>query len=308
MTEAISKAASRLEKLNIRYETGSPLAARTSFRIGGPADLAVFPSDTAGFAAAEEVVRDCGIPSMTVGRGTNLLFSDKGVRGAVLFTTEMDACTVERNILTAAAGCRLASLASKAAAASLSGLEFAHGIPGSVGGGVVMNAGAYGGQLSDRIRSATVYDAESRTVFSMSAPELGLSYRHSVLQDRPGLTVLEAVFEAVPGDAGEIAALMKDLAARRRDKQPLEYPSAGSVFKRPGPEIYVGKMIQDAGLKGFRVGGAEVSEKHAGFIVNRGGATCADVLGLIETIQKRLGELYGIVPEVEIRIVPEIIS
>ena len=305
MNASIAEAARLLVKMNIRAAAEEPLAGHTSFRIGGPADLAVFPSDASQICACVAALEGCGVPFFIVGRGTNLLFSDAGLRGAAIITAGDDSCSVRGNRIVAPAGCRLSAMASKAAAASLTGLEFAHGIPGTVGGGVFMNAGAYGGQLSDRLVSVTLLDREKMTVSSVPAERLELSYRHSLLQERSNLMLLEAEFEAEEGDPESIYALMKELASKRREKQPLEYPSAGSVFKRPAPDMYVGKMIEEAGLKGCRVGGAEVSVKHAGFIVNRGGATCSDVLRLIEKVQDTLERLYGVRPECEIRTVPE---
>jgi len=304
MTERIKTAVRALAEKGIQYETDAPLAPRTSFRIGGPADLSVFPSDAAQFAAAFGILKDAGLPCVTVGRGTNLLFSDEGLRGAALFTTSIDFCRVSGNLLEAGAGCRMATAASRALDASLTGLEFAHGIPGSVGGGVVMNAGAYGGQISDVLTSMTLFDAETGIIFEAGPEFARMTYRHTIFQDDKRYSVLSASFGLSEGDPEQIAERMRELSAKRRASQPLEYPSAGSVFKRPAPDMYVGKMIEESGLKGMRIGGAEVSLKHAGFIVNRGGATCSDVLSLIELVRDRLFENYGVRPEVEIRVVP----
>ncbi len=304
MTDIIKTAARRLAELGIEYEKNAPLAPRTSFRIGGPADLSVFPSDAPQFAAAFGILKDEGVPCVTVGRGTNLLFSDEGLRGAALFTTAIDFCRASGSVLEAGAGCRMATAASRALDASLTGFEFAHGIPGSVGGGVVMNAGAYGGQISDVLTSMTLFDSETGIVFDAGPGFASMTYRHTLFQDDKRYSVLSATFGLSEGDPEQIAERMRELQAKRRTSQPLEFPSAGSVFKRPAPDMYVGKMIEESGLKGTRIGGAEVSLKHAGFIVNCGGATCRDVLSLIELVREKLFENYGVRPEVEIRVVP----
>ncbi len=292
----------------IGYSRDCVLAADTSFRIGGPCDIAIRPDSEEKMISALSLLEDEKVPFITVGRSSNLLFDDKGFRGAVLFTSAMKDVSFDGNELTAESGCPLTLLAGMTADRGLSGLEFAYGIPGSVGGAVYMNAGAYGGQISDVFSKCRVYDTENRAVRVLNFDEMNFSYRQSALRENRKLIMLSASFSLTAGNTEEIKAKEADFLERRRSKQPLEYPSAGSVFKRPREDVFVGKMIEDAGLKGTTVGGAQVSEKHAGFIVNRGGATSADVHALIELVQRRLYEKYGIVPECEIISVPEIPS
>ena len=306
MDEKITeRAAQKLAAAGIAFKRDALLSGYTSFKIGGPADLAVFPADAEELKNAFRILKEDGIPLFVAGRGSNLLFDDAGFRGAVVFTTGIDRCSVSGTRLTAGCGCTLTAAARRARDSGLSGLEFAYGIPGTVGGGVFMNAGAYGGQISDVFARGTAIDPATGETVALEKEEMDFSYRHSSLAGR-GLVAVETVFELQKDDRREIAARMNDFQSRRKEKQPLEYPSAGSVFKRPAPDVYVGKMIDDAGLKGTRVGGAEVSEKHAGFIVNRGGATSRDVRELIGIVQDRLESEFGIRPECEILTVPEI--
>ncbi len=290
-----------LEKLNIEYEKDLPLALRSSFRIGGAADIAVFPKNESELAKAVCAVKDCGLPMLIIGNGSNMLFEDAGFRGAVIFTEKMNETRVEGNSIFAGAGASFTALAVTAKNASLTGLEFAYGIPGSVGGAVVMNAGAYGGEVAQVIESCRVYDIEKDTFFTLTRDEMKLSYRHSVFGENEDLICLSAKFTLAEGNSAEIDEKMRELMQRRRDKQPLEFPSAGSVFKRPAPDLFVGKMIEDSGLKGFTVGGARVSEKHAGFIVNIGGATASDVRELVAQIKAVIRVNYGVELECEIR-------
>ena len=296
----------RLREAGIQFETDFILAPRTSFRIGGPADIAVFPAspgelkETVRILAAEEV------RYITAGNASNLLFSDAGFRGAVLFTSGIKGLSVEGSRIRACAGDSLTAVCRAAREAGLSGIEFAYGIPGSVGGAVYMNAGAYGGQMSDVLESVEMLDLPTGEFRIFSVSEMDFSYRSSLASSLPGRYIVTgAVFSLSPGDRKMIAESMEEFAARRKEKQPLEYPSAGSVFKRPAPDVYVGKLVEEAGLKGMTAGGAEVSSKHAGFIVNRGGASSSDVLSLIETVKKTIFNRTGLKLECEIVTVPE---
>ncbi|MBA2131997.1 UDP-N-acetylmuramate dehydrogenase [Capillibacterium thermochitinicola] len=283
-----------------RYRYDEPLAGYTSFRIGGPADLLVEVNTRAELANLISYCERAGIPWFFLGRGSNVLVDDAGFRGVVLrFGPDFARIKVEGTCLRAGAAAPLALVAEAAARHSLSGLEFASGIPGSLGGGIYMNAGSYGGEMKDVVISAEVY--RPRTGFTiLSREELKFGYRSSVLQELGGILV-EALLQLTPGDEAVIRNRMKELNAQRRAKQPLEYPSAGSVFKRP-EGAFAGKLIEEAGLKGYRIGQAQVSPKHAGFIVNLGGATARDVLALIKEVQTVVFERTGYRLEPEIRI------
>ncbi len=291
----------KFEHEGIECEKGLLLSAKSSFKIGGNADLAVFPKDAGELEYVVAYLKDREIPFVVVGNGSNILFEDEGYRGCVIFTDKMNTVKVDGNRLYAGAGASFTAMAVAAKNASLTGLEFAYGIPGSCGGAVVMNAGAYGGQVSDVLESCEIYDTEKLELYTLRKDEMELSYRHSILSDNKNLICLGATFALKEGDKDEIDAVMRDLMQRRISKQPLEYPSAGSVFKRPAPDLFVGKMIEDSGLKGYTVGGAQVSEKHAGFIINVGSATAADVLGLVEHIKSVIRANYGVELECEIR-------
>lgn len=290
-----------LRKEGIECDDSLLLSSKTSFRIGGKADLAVFPRDSGELQHILSELYELKIPYIVVGNGSNILFEDEGYRGCVIFTEKMNGVAVDGNRIVAGAGASFTALAVNAKNASLTGLEFAYGIPGSVGGAVVMNAGAYGGEVAQVLESCTLYDAEKREILTLKREEMGLSYRHSIFSENKNYICLSASFVLNNGNKGEIDAVMRDLMQRRITKQPLEYPSAGSVFKRPAPDLFVGKMIEDSGLKGYTVGGAQVSEKHAGFIINIGGATACDVLDLIEHVKGVIRGNYGVELECEIR-------
>lgn len=284
----------------LKWLCDEPLARHTSFRIGGPAKRMAFPRNTEQIVILTGFLQEMGVRTVVLGNGTNVLFPDEGVDATLISTGEM--CAVERigdTELTADAGVSLARLATEAWKLGLTGLEFAHGIPGSLGGGVVMNAGAYDGALADVLTEVTALFPDG--VRTLKAEELQLSYRHSIFTEQPEAVVLRAKVRLQAGDSAAIKAKMDDLMARRKASQPLEYPSAGSTFKRPAGH-FAGRLIEDAGLKGARVGGAEVSTKHAGFVINTGGATCADVLALIEKIQKTVFDATGVMLEPEVRI------
>lgn len=281
-----------------------PLKSYTSFKTGGPADYFVIPAGTTELKRIITLAKDNQTPYYIIGNGSNLLVSDEGFRGLIIcmkepdgkvsFTDEGDTVLVE-----AGAGCPLTRLAFEAARAGLTGLEFAAGIPGSVGGAVVMNAGAYGGEIKDCIVSADVIDVNG-VQSTLDNASLELSYRHSVIPER-GLIVTGAAFRLNRGNTEEILAVIADLNKRRRDKQPLEYPSAGSTFKRP-EGYFAGKLIEDAGLKGFSVGGASVSEKHCGFVINRGNATSSDIMELIRRVGDKVYEASGVRLEPEVKL------
>lgn len=286
----------------IQLKEGELLRNHTTFRIGGAAKYFAVPKNEEEIMEAVDfaIVKD--LPYYILGKGSNVLFADEGYPGVVI---EIGAGMekVERigdTGIRAQAGVSLSALAAFAAREGLSGLEFAGGIPGTLGGAVTMNAGAYGGEMKDVIVSAKVMDKEG-AVQELSCEELQLGYRTSIVQKKQ-LVVLEAEFSLKPGETETIQNTMKELNAKRREKQPLEYPSAGSTFKRP-EGYFAGKLIEDAGLRGYRVGDAQVSEKHCGFVVNRGKATCAEVLQLIEDVQKEVKEQFGVQLEPEVRII-----
>lgn len=292
-------AASRFPQLEIRPE--EPMDRHTTFRVGGPARRFVRPASAAECAALLELAEEEKIPVLLVGNGSNLLVSDAGVDALVVHTGRLDRVerTGERSVR-AGAGTRLSKLAVFAQREGLGGLEFAHGIPGSLGGAVCMNAGAYGGEMKQVLSAVSAW-FPGEGIKEVAASELELGYRRSLFTRRSG-AVLEAEFRLEPKDGGEIQALMDDLGRRRREKQPLEFPSAGSTFKRPEGH-FAGALIEKCGLKGCRTGGAQVSEKHAGFVINTGDASCADVLALIAHIQKTVWEQTGVHLEPEVRII-----
>ena len=283
------------------------MSSVTTFRVGGPADFLCTPETEEQILALTAFLREAGEPYFVLGSGSNLLVRDGGIRGVVIrLGGEFSRVTVKKTqdgaLLTAQAGTKLSAVGHEAAAQGLTGLEFACGIPGSVGGAVRMNAGAYGGEMKDILQSARVLMPDGR-ILACTPEDLQLSYRHSILDENGGL-VLSAVFQLREGDPEQIAQRMRELAQKRREKQPLEYPSAGSTFKRP-EGYFAGKLIMDAGLKGFTVGGAQVSEKHAGFVINRGGATASDIEELIARVQEKVFSQTGVRLEPEVKIVGE---
>lgn len=280
-----------------------PLSRVTSFHIGGNADLAVYPADAEAFAYALDAVVQAGVPYTVIGNGSNTLVRDGGFRGVVFVTTDMRRVTIDGTRLTGGCGVLLGSIGTNASRAGLAGAEFANGIPGTLGGAVYMNAGAYGGQLADIVCETVCYDLDAKQVLHLDNAAQHFGYRHSVFMEK-NYIILSATLQLTKDEPDAIRARMNDYLARRREKQPLEYPSAGSVFKRPEGH-FAGKLIEDAGLKGLCVGGAEVSPKHAGFIVNVGGATARDVLELIERIREKVYAMSGVTLECEIRTIGE---
>ena len=284
-----------------RLVMGAPMSRYTTFRVGGNADALFFPKDESELALAFKIAKENGIPVTVIGNGSNLLVKDGGIAGLVIrLGDEFSGITVDGNRITAKTGDSLTRVAMKAYENGLAGFEFASGIPGSVGGGMAMNAGAYGGELKNVTVSARLMDPETGEVTEYSVDELQMGYRTTLALTK-GLIVTEAVFELTAGDKETIKATMDDLNKRRRDKQPLTFPSAGSTFKRPEGH-FAGALIEGAGLKGLTVGGAQVSEKHAGFIINTGSATAKDILDLIELVRQKVLENSGVTLEPEVRI------
>ncbi len=289
----------QLQKAGIPLAEQEPMTRRTTFGIGGPA-LLLRPRSRAELQAAMTLCREAGEEPFILGRGSNLLVSDSGIsRPVIQLDGDFTAITREGNTLRCGAGASLIAVCRAAAENSLSGIEWGYGIPGSLGGGVYMNAGAYGGELRDVLTEVTFLD-EAGEYRTLPAAELSLSYRHSIFEDRPGTVIVGAVLTLTPGDPAAIRAAMEDYMSRRREKQPLEYGSAGSTFKRPVGN-YASALVDQCGLKGLSVGGAEVSRKHAGFIINRGGATAADVRELIAEVQRIVREKTGYTLECEIK-------
>lgn len=277
-----------------------PMSCHTSFRIGGPADILLQPKTERAIIEIVRAARSTDMPLTLIGNGSNVLVRDEGIRGAVLaIGTDYADISVDGTHMTAQTGALLSVLAVEALKASLSGLEFAGGIPGSLGGALFMDAGAYGGQMADVVQT-TRYLNDELEVCELNGAEHAFGYRTSAFKEHPQWVALSSTMQLTEGDAAEIRAKMDDYAQRRRDKQPLNFPSAGSTFKRP-EGYFAGKLIQDAGLMGYTIGGAQVSEKHAGFVINRGDATCADVLALIDHVRSEVLRQFGVEMEPEVR-------
>lgn len=283
-----------------QFKEMEPMSKHTTFRIGGPADMFVSVSSEAELAALIKAAKKSGTPFMIMGNGSNMLVGDGGIRGLVIqISGGMDECRIEGNKVYAGAGILMSKLAAHIAKAGLSGFETLSGIPGTLGGGIFMNAGAYGGEIKDVVKSVRYIDSEG-SIQMIAASECEFGYRTSVFASGDKY-IISAELELKPGNETEIRAAMADYNKRRSDKQPLNLPSAGSTFKRP-EGYFAGKLIQDAGLMGYSVGGAQVSEKHAGFVVNKGGASADDVLKLIAHIQKTVKEKFGVDLEPEVRL------
>ncbi|MBE6996394.1 MAG: UDP-N-acetylmuramate dehydrogenase [Ruminococcaceae bacterium] len=288
---------------DLRVVCDESMSRHTSFRIGGPASRMAFPTNGEQLVLLMNYAAECGARPLVIGNGTNLLVPDEGLDRLVIDTSvAMNRLEKgEGDTLIAEAGVPLARLADLACKEGLTGLEFAHGIPGTVGGAVCMNAGAYGGEMKQVIESVTVLFPEEG-VRTLSCGEMAFGYRRSLLNERPDAVVLRAVFRLKKGDSAGIRETMRDLMERRKTSQPLEYPSAGSTFKRPEGH-FAGTLIDQCGLKGLTVGGAQVSKKHAGFVINIDGATCADVLELIAQVQARVFAETGVRLEPEVKII-----
>ena len=301
MEKLVQELQGRLGEEGLKLQ--EPMKEHTTFRVGGPADLFIMPKDAEELKDAIEILRKYDTPVMVIGNGSNLLVRDKGIRGAVIqIYSRMADITVDGEIIEAKGGALLSAVAAKAADASLTGLEFASGIPGCIGGAVVMNAGAYGGEMKDVLVSVDVLTKELE-VKTIPAEELDLGYRHSIVTEA-GYIVLGAKMKLIKGEDTDIRGRMAELAEQRSEKQPLQYPSAGSTFNRPAG-YFAGNLVQDAGLKGKTIGGAQVSEKHSGFLINIGGATAQDILDLIAFCQKEVQDQFGVMLETEVKIVGE---
>ena len=277
-----------------------PMSRHTTFRVGGPVPLMALPRSEAEAAAAVSAAYRMELRPLFLGNGSNLLVADRGYEGFIVKLTGLDQTRVVNRRLRAESGISLARLAMAAWGCGLTGLEFAHGIPGTLGGGVAMNAGAYGGEMSQVLTAVTFLD-EAGQVITLPAQECALTYRHSLFTDHPERLILEAEFELAQGVPTLIKTRMDELAQKRRAKQPLDQPSAGSTFKRPEGH-FAAALIEQCGLKGLSVGGAQVSEKHAGFVVNRGGATAEDVLRLMEQVRERVLRDTGVELEPEVKL------
>lgn len=276
-----------------------PMKKHTTFRVGGPADYFVMPETKDEIRRIITVCRECGTPFYIIGNGSNLLVSDKGYRGVIIqLYKEMSKIETEGNVIRAEAGASLARVANAALEAGLTGFEFASGIPGTLGGACVMNAGAYGGEMKDVLLSVTALAADGEFL-TIPKDRLELGYRTSVFA-RKGYIVVEALLELKEGSKEAIRQKMEELREKRITKQPLEYPSAGSTFKRP-EGYFAGKLIQDAGLRGYRVGSAQVSEKHCGFVINCGNASAADVDELMKQVSAKVEEQFGVTLEPEVK-------
>lgn len=283
--------------------TDEPMKKHVTFRVGGPADYFVTPESAEEVQKIILLCKEKGMPYYILGNGSNLLVSDNGYRGVIIqIYKSMSNITVEGELVTAQAGALLSAIAAQAAGASLTGFEFASGIPGTIGGAAVMNAGAYGGEMKDVMEQVTVLTKDGE-ILVIPGEQMEMGYRTSIVAKNQYI-VLEAVIRLAHGDQEQIRARMNELKEKRTTKQPLEYPSAGSTFKRP-EGYFAGKLIEDAGLRGFQIGGAQVSEKHCGFVINKDQATAADVRELIRQVSERVRENSGVTLEPEVKMLGE---
>ncbi|HFE9686230.1 UDP-N-acetylmuramate dehydrogenase [Clostridium perfringens] len=278
----------------------SPMSEHIYFRVGGPADILVTPVNEEQVVNTLKLCREYNVPYFILGNGSNILVKDGGISGVVIKFNKLNKITTEGNCVTAQSGALLKDVSKAALENNLRGFEFACGIPGSIGGAVFMNAGAYDGEMANVIKSARVID-ENCNIKNLTKEELELGYRSSIVMKK-GYVVIEATVELESGEYASIKDKIDDLTNKRESKQPLEYPSAGSTFKRP-EGYFAGKLIQDSGLKGFSIGGAAVSEKHSGFVINKGGATAKDVLDVIAHVQKTVKENFDVELHTEVRII-----
>ncbi len=291
----------QFEDSHIPFCVNEPMHKHTSFQIGGPADVFVSPADYEQLKTTVTIIKEWGVPYFVLGNGSNLLVSDKGFRGVILHP-QFNELSVNGTTMVCGSGVLLSRASREAAKHSLSGLVFASGIPGSMGGAVRMNAGAYGGEMADVVVETEYFNPKTLTFETVTDHEF--SYRHSMFCGEEGYIICETKLSLTPGNQQEILAQMDDLAKRRREKQPVSLPSGGSTFKRP-TGFYAAALIDQAGLRGLRVGGAQVSEKHTGFIVNIGGATAKDVLTLMEQVREEVNRQFGVMLESEICIIGE---
>ncbi len=295
----------KLEKINyLQVEKNKNLAEFASFKVGGPADLFLIPKKIEALQKLMPLIIESKLPYFILGRGSNLIISDKGYRGIIIYTESLNYYQLDDNLITAESGLQLKEIADLAYKNSLSGFEFAAGIPGSLGGALYMNAGAYGGEMKDVIVKAQFVNQKGKLI-ELNKKELNLDYRTSILQEEnPDWIAVNVTIKLEKSNKKIIRNKMDKLHDKRWSKQPMELPSAGSIFKRP-PGHYTGPLIEDAGLKGFQIGGAQVSTKHAGFIVNKGNATAEDIVNLIEKIKKEVYKISGVQLEVEPRFLGE---
>lgn len=306
MSEQIDQLMNQMKHENLQstWIKHADMAQYTSFQAGGRADLLVMPTTENELGTILRLVNDAKLPFLVMGKGTNLLVRDGGYRGVVIRLSDgFDQITVDGTRLTAGAGASLAAVARAAMENGLAGVEFASGIPGSLGGGVFMNAGAYDGEMKDIVTQVRVLSGDGARARVVGNEEMNYGYRHSSLMSTKEI-VLSATLHLQQGDREEIAARMKDYNDRRNMKQPMELPSAGSFFKRPHG-YYAGKLIEDSGLKGLTIGGAQVSPKHSGFIVNIGGATASDIIALMKVVQATVLDRFDVIIEPEVRIIGE---
>lgn len=304
--QTIAALCAALTAQQLPFAQGEPLAPHTTFKIGGSAAFWCTPRDAKQLRRTLQLCRENGVRVYLLGNGSNTLFDDTGFDGAVIDMrglSGMENSGLDTDVvrITAGAGQTLGRLCSKAQTLGLTGLEFACGIPGTVGGAVYMNAGAYGNELKDVLESVTFLDSDLQ-LRTLPAADLAMGYRTSIFEQNPDWCILSATVVLHRGDGAAVLARMQELLGKRREKQPLEWPSAGSTFKRP-QGAFAGKLIEDCGLRGFTVGGAQISEKHCGFVINRGGATCADVVALTEQVRQIVEARTGFVLEREIRVV-----
>ena len=288
--------------ISLEYYENYSAKKLCSFCVGGDVRLVARPNSAEQIKLVLDHLNENKIKYLVLGRGSNVVFSDVGFDGVVVLTHGLDTLSCEGTRIKAGAGASMLKLGRFAEDHSLTGLEFAHGIPGSVGGGVYMNAGAYGGDMSGVLVSCECYDAKNQSFLTLEKAECDFGYRYSVFHENKDLIVLSATFELTVGDKAEIRRLMDDLKERRARTQPLEFHSAGSTFKRP-EGYFAGKLIEDCGLKGYCIGGAYVSEKHAGFVVNKGEANASDIVELVEHIKSTVSQRYGVSLECEIEFV-----
>lgn len=290
----------RLKALNVPCKEIVSLSNHTTMQVGGIAPVVAYVRSAEEMITAIREAKNNGVKYSVIGNGSNVIFADDGFDGLVIVTTDMKKITVEGNLIKADCGASLTRLAVTAQRAALTGLEFAYGIPGTVGGGVFMNAGAFEGSLSDVVVSSICYDAKNDSIRKIDREEHAFRYRESIYTRNPDYIILAVLLELRPGKIEDIVGKMNENIRTRKEKQPIEYPSAGSVFKRP-VGFYAGELIEKCGLKGYRIGGAEVSEKHAGFIINRGGATAEDVMRLIGHVKTKVFLEYSVELECEVR-------
>ena len=294
-----------LTSANILFEENVDGKRLCSFHVGGNVRLVVKPKNAEQLTGLYAYLNENNIENIILGKGSNIVINDDGFDGVVILLSELsrvDFDITDDDCIIAGAGASMFKLANFAQQNGLTGLEFAQGIPGSVGGGVYMNAGAYGGEISQVLESCLIFDKSQGMLFIVDGENCNFSYRHSIFMENKDLIVLFATFGLKKGNPDEIKAKMDEYRAKRSASQPLEYPSAGSTFKRP-EGCFAGKLIEDCGLKGFAIGGAQVSEKHAGFVINCGGATCEDIKNLVEHIQKTVKEKFNVSLECEIEFI-----